>query len=151
MYLQYRPANKKRLFGVSLRFFFVGPTPGHFPYLVTYPPKVANRVLFARIFRTSIYWRRLFWIGAPYFECAEVRGAGSRNGDCRRQPPATDYVACSTSDAFIIQRKNSKHKETNPHILCVLHPPSNPHLVCFLFQLGIHVALSCMALSCLSH
>ena len=31
VYVQYTPANKERLFGVSLRLLFVGPTPGHFP------------------------------------------------------------------------------------------------------------------------
>ena len=30
----------------------------------------------------------------PFFECAEVQGAGSRNEDYRQQPPATDYVTC---------------------------------------------------------
>ena len=96
---KYRPANKKTpiLFGVSLAFLFVGPNPGQhllsdIRFLI-HRTKVSNRALFARILRVFSCWRRLFWKkGAPCFDCAEVRGAGSRNEDCRQQPPAADYT-----------------------------------------------------------
>ena len=83
----------------------------------------------------------------PCVECAEVRGAGSRNEDCRQQPPPTDYVY-----SLQLTKEKLQQKMANPHILCVLRPPSNPHLVYFSCQLRLYVYffhmlpfLSCVA------
>ena len=46
-------------------------------------------VYFERVF--SYRWR-LFWMGAPCFQCAEVQGPGGRSEYCRQLPPPTDYV-----------------------------------------------------------
>ena len=55
------------------------------------PPKVSNRVIFARILRTSIFLLTAVILkGARCFEYAEAQGPGSRN----ELPPAADYVTC---------------------------------------------------------
>ena len=88
--LQYRTANKKHLFRASLRFLFVSPKPGHFPTSstsVSYPPKVSNRVLFARILRTNIFLLTAAILkGCPLLQMR--RGAGFWQTK-RRLPPAT--------------------------------------------------------------
>ena len=41
----------------------------------------------------------------------------------------------------------SRHYFVRIHTSKVLHPPSNPHLVRLLFQVGLRIILSCIALS----
>ena len=61
-------------------------------------------------------WPRLFWKGAPCFECAEVQGPGSRNEDCRRQPPPTDYVTCRVVHLRCFYHTNEKNTNTKKPI-----------------------------------
>ena len=143
---------------MSLRFFFVRPTAGHIPVsgllstegfkLRSFAPTCSIYLYFERVF---LYLQRLFWKGAPYFECTEVSGAISGHDDCRQQQPTTDYVAlCSTFDAWNIQRENSNTKWRIDIDACVhlLTPHAN---IVFFLHVGAHVALCCVALSYLGH
>ena len=53
---QYKLANQKHLLAVILVILIVGSTAGHVLYRVSYAPKASNRVLFARILRTSTFF-----------------------------------------------------------------------------------------------
>ena len=112
------------------------PTPGHFlmsGLLSTEGfklPSFCTCSIYVNEYFCTYVIRRLFWKGAPYFECTEVWGAGSRHEDCRQQPPATDYVAlCSIFDALNIQRENSNTKWRIDIDACVLNPPSDANFV----------------------
>ena len=154
------------IFGVSPRFLFVGPTPAHFlprsgflstegfesrsfgPYTSKEYSLLRKSILFFE--RAFSYWRRLFWKGDPPASNAVrcgVLGAETKTVASSHQQPTTELAECSTFDASIIQRKIVTSKVTNPHNLYVLHPSSNSHLVYFSFQLGLYVALSCIAFS----
>ena len=72
----------------------------------------------------------------PCVECAEVRGAGSRNEDCRQQPPPTDYVTCRVVHLRCFYNANEKSNSTKWPIVMVWpwkagNYPQNRQLVRF--------------------
>ena len=122
--LQFRSANRNHLFGVSLRFLFVGPTPVTFPVSGFLPTERRFQIaFFLHVYfeRVVSYRRQLFWTGTPCLEFAEVQCAGSRNEDCRQQGPAIEYVRQSAPPIFVRcfyhTTEKSWHKVTNPPIL----------------------------------
>ena len=114
--------------------------PPSFLYPFSYPPKVSNRGIFARILRTSTFVLAILK-GAPCFEWAEVRGAGSRDEDCRQQTPATNSIACTVVPPSILLSYNGKivryvlnaQSGQSTCFVC-LHSPSNPHLCISTFK-----------------
>ena len=143
----YRPANKKQLLRVSLRFLFVGPTSGHFPIISDFTERL-NRVLFVRAFRTSIN----FLVGDGYSErvpptsnaprCG-VLAAETKTAASSQQQPTTKACRMLPFRCFYHTKGKKEHKVVNPHI-CVyfIHHPIRTYLVHFLVQLGLHVALA---------
>ena len=113
----YRPANKKQLLRVSLRFLFVGPMSGHFPIISDFTERL-NRVLFVRTFRTSTYVLIFLLATAILKGCPLLRTR--RGAWCwqlkRRLPPAASsnrlrrLAECSPFDASIIQREKKSTK-----------------------------------------
>ena len=108
---------------------------------------------FARILRTSIFFLRAAipkW--CPLLRMR--RGAGCWQPKRRLPPAATSDRLRSLQSAppsMLLSHKGAIARNTKVamHIFCAVHPPSNPHLRYFLFYLGQHIALSCVAFSCL--
>ena len=138
---------------MSPRFLFVVPTAGRFPvfgFLSTKGFRIA--------FSFHVYFERVFSIDGGYCErvppASNVLGGGVLAAETKttassHQQPTT-YVACRVLHLRCFHHTKGKivtQSGQSIYILCVVHPPSNPHLVHFLFQLGVHVAPSCIALS----
>ena len=93
-------------------------------------------VYFERVFS---YWRRLFWKGALCFECAEVRGAGSRNEGCRLSATGDrlrNLQGCPPSMLLLYKGKIVTQSGQSIYFVCILHPPSNPQIILWTYRHG---------------
>ena len=86
--IYYRPANEKHLFGASLRFSFVSPTPDLFPISDFLSAKGFESCPFARILRTCIFLLTAAILkGCPMLRIR--RGVGCWQSKQRPPPAAT--------------------------------------------------------------
>ena len=139
-----------------LRFLFVGPTPGHFPI-----SGFSSTEGFESRSCCTCTSNECFPVdGGGYPERVPapasnaLRGAGCWQPKRRLPPAATSDRLRSLQSAppsMLLSHKGAIARNTKVamHIFCAVHPPSNPHLRYFLFYLGQHIALSCVAFSCL--
>ena len=126
-----------------------------FLYPVSYPPKVSNRVCFARI-RTS---NEYFLGDGGHFESVPAASNAPRRGVLARttkaaasspQQPTTWLAGCSSFDALSYKGKIVTQSGQSTHLVCTSSATKSAPGV-FLFPSDsacmLLVALACMALS----
>ena len=91
---QYRPANKKHQFWVSLRFLFCWPNARPFSDISGFlsAEGFESRYFCTYISNEYFLLTAVILKGSPMLRMRRGAGCGSRNEDSRHQPPATDYV-----------------------------------------------------------